>query len=43
MSILHGYRDLNRKKYINSEKSAIVYGDVYESHALAAILPYFKG
>ena len=43
MSILDGYRDFNRKKYINSEKSAIVYGDVYELHALASILPYFKG
>ena len=30
MSILDGYRDFNRKKYIKSEKSAIVYGDVYE-------------
>ena len=43
MSILEGYRDFNWKKYINSEKSAIAYGDVYESHALASILPYFKG
>ena len=43
MSILDGYRDFNRKKYIKSEKSAIVYGDMYESRALASILPYFKG
>ena len=43
MSILVGYRGFNRKKYINSEKSAIVYDDVYESHTLASILPYFKG
>ena len=43
MSTLDGYRDFNRKKYINSEKSAIVYGGVYESRALASILPYFKG
>ena len=43
MSILDGYRDFNRKKYIKSEKSAIVYGDVYESRALASILLYFKG
>ena len=43
MSILDGYRDFNQKKYIKSEKSAIVYCDVYESHALASILPYFKG
>ena len=43
MSILHGYRDCNRKKYIKSEKSAIVYGDAYESRALASILPYLKG
>ena len=26
-----------------SEKSAIVYVDVYESHACTSILPYFKG
>ena len=38
-----GYRDFNRKKHIKSEKSAIVYSDVYESRALASILPYFKG
>ena len=37
MSILDGYRHFNRKKYIKSEKSAIVYGDVYESRALAPI------
>ena len=43
MSILDGYRDFNRKKYIKSEKSAIVYSDVYESRALASILPYFEG
>ena len=43
MSILDGYRDFNRKKYIKSEKWAIVYGDVYELRALAYILPYFKG
>ena len=43
MSILDGYGDFNRKKYIKSEKSAIVYGDVYESRTLASILPYFKG
>ena len=43
MSILDGYRDFNRKKYIKREKSAIVYGDVYESRALGSILPYFKG
>ena len=43
MSILEGYRDFNRKKYIKSEKSAIVYGDVYESRTLASILPYIKG
>ena len=43
MSILDGYRDFNRKKYIKSEKSAIVDGDVYESRALASILPYCKG
>ena len=55
MSILDLYRDFNRKKYIKSEKSAIVYGDVYEPHALASMLPtdvpltfpificYFKG
>ena len=42
MSILDGYRDFNRKKYIKCEKWAIVYGDVYESRALASILPYFK-
>ena len=43
MSIFDGYRDFNRKKYIKSEKSAIAYGDVYESRALiASILPYFK-
>ena len=30
MFILDGYRDFNRKKSINSKKSAIVYGDVYE-------------
>ena len=43
MSILDGFRDFNRRKYIKSEKSAIVYGDVYKSHALASILPYFIG
>ena len=43
MSILDGYRDFNRKKYIKSKKSAIVYGDVYESRALASTLPHFKG
>ena len=43
MSILDGYRDFNRKKYIKSEKSAIVCGDVYEPRALASILPYLKG
>ena len=43
MSILDGDKDFNRKKYIKSEKSAIVYGDVHESPALASILPYFKG
>ena len=43
MSILDGYRDFNRKKYIKGEKSAIVYGDVCESRTLASILPYFKG
>ena len=43
MSILDGYKDFNRKKYIKCEKSAIVYGDVYESRALASILPYFRG
>ena len=43
MSILDGYRDFNRKKYINSEESAKVYGDVSESRASASILPYFKG
>ena len=43
MSILDGYRDFNRKKYIKSEKSATVYGDAYESRALTSILPYFKG
>ena len=42
MSILDGYRDFNRKKYIKSEKSAIVYDDVYESRALASILPFLK-
>ena len=42
MSIPDGYKDLNRKKYIKSEKSAIVYGDVYESRAHVSILPYFK-
>ena len=42
MSILDGCRDFNRKKYIKSEKSAIVYDDVYESRAPASILPYFK-
>ena len=43
MSILDGYRDFNRKKYIKSEKFAKVYGDLYESRVLASILPYFKG
>ena len=43
MSILDGYRDFNRKKYINSKESAKVYGDVCESRASASILPYFKG
>ena len=43
MSILDGYRDFNQKKYIKSEKSAKVYGDVFESRTLASILPYFKG
>ena len=43
MSILDGYRDINRKKNIKSEKLAIVYGDVCELRALASILPYFKG
>ena len=43
MYILDGYRDLNRTKYIKSEKSAIVYGDAYESRVLASILSYFKG
>ena len=43
MSILDGYRDFNRKKYINSKESANVYGDVCESRASASILPYFKG
>ena len=43
MSILDSYRNFNQKKCIKSEKSAIVYGDVYESRALASILPYFKG
>ena len=43
MYILDGYRDFNRKKYIKSEKLAIVYGDVYESHALASTLLHFKG
>ena len=43
MSILCGYRDFNQKKYIKSEKLAIVYGDVHESRALASILPYSKG
>ena len=33
MSILDGYRDFNRKKYINSEKSAIVYGDIVKAGA----------
>ena len=28
MSILDGYRGFNRRKYIKSEKSAIIYGDV---------------
>ena len=28
---------------LKAKKSAIVYGDVYKSHALASILPYFKG
>ena len=42
MFILDGYRDFNRKKCIKSEKSAVVYGDVYESRALASILPYLK-
>ena len=42
MSILDGYSDFKRRKYIKSEKSAIVYGDVYESRAFASILPYFK-
>ena len=41
MSILDGYRDFTRKPYIKSEKLAIVYSDVYESHAPASILPYF--
>ena len=31
-----------QKKYIKSEKSAIVYSDVCESRALASILLYFK-
>ena len=43
MSILDGYRNFTHKTYIKSEKSAIVYGDVYESRAPASILPYFKG
>ena len=43
MSILEGYRDFNQKKYIKSEKLATLYGDVYESRALASIHPYFKG
>ena len=42
MSIPDGYGDFNRRKYIKSEKSPIVYGDVYESRAFASILPYFK-
>ena len=41
-SILDGYGDFNRKKYIKSEKLAIVYGDMYESRVLASIRPYFK-
>ena len=42
MSILDGYKNFNRKKYIKSEKLATVYGDMYESHALASILPFLK-
>ena len=38
MSILDGYSDFNWRKYIKSEKSAIVYGDVYEPRALAPIV-----
>ena len=41
MSILHDYRNFTPKTYIKSEKSAIVYGDEYESGAPASILPYF--
>ena len=34
MSILDGYRDFNRKKYINSKKLGVVFGDVYELRKL---------
>ena len=42
MSILDGYIDFNRKKYIKSEKSAIVYGDVYERVLLLLSFPILK-
>ena len=41
MSTLEGYRDFNRKTHIKSEKSPIVYDDVYETRAFASIPPYF--
>ena len=42
MSILDGYRGFNWKKYIKSEKLAIVYGDVYESRAVLPSFPILK-
>ena len=40
--VLDGYRDFNPKTYIKIEKSAIVYGDVYESRALLPSFPILK-
>ena len=42
-TVYGGFTNSTRKKYIKSQKSAIVYGDVYETRAIVSILPNFKG
>ena len=44
MSVLDGYTDFTRQKYIPQPKIGhLTYGDVYESRAIDSIFPYYKG